>query len=96
MAKLFFLAIASTLVSSTAATARLTGPWCIPRGGEGVSTSATSIPAGGSESDYAVRLEAVKSRVLVAASESVRNYVIDPAPYRVMFLIDCCVKKYVN
>jgi hypothetical protein len=62
------LSLTSTFALASATTSRV--PWCIPRGGDG-SVMATSIPAGGSDSDYAGKLEAVKTSVMDAAGDSV-------------------------
>lgn len=74
------LAVLSACVaaSSVASASRVRAPWCIPRGGDSEAgndtpvKAATSIPVGGSGDAYATSLEAVKTKVLDAANESVR------------------------
>ena len=67
------LSVLSTVVCcASSLSPKRVAPWCMVRGGDEGSPSAASIPAGGSDgSNYASRLEAVKSQVLVAATESV-------------------------
>jgi hypothetical protein len=74
MTRLLHLTVLSVVASLASAAPRSVAPWCIPRGGADapVVSSATSIPAGGSDSgSYGSRLESVKSQILAAASDSV-------------------------
>ena len=74
---LHFSVLSTVLCCSTSLSPKRVAPWCIARGGDdGVPPQATSIPAGGTDggSNYASRLEAVKSQVLVAATKSVSAF----------------------
>ena len=78
MTRLLQLTVLSAFASWASAAPKRAAPWCIPRGGDMIEgapssvASAMSVPAGGSDSgSYGSRLEAVKSQVLSAASESV-------------------------
>jgi hypothetical protein len=73
--KLFVTVLSLTAAAATAATSSPSitrTPWCIPRGGD-EGSSATSIPVGGSTDSYAASLEAVKTKVLETANDSIED-----------------------